>query len=100
MRTTSAAGSTIGLAPPLGASGAADTHLSAIFVPPPISNRPTFAHGLHADGRLGRFGQLTLQSDAAARRIQHLEQSLVEGPRPLVGSALSDGVSEGARTGF
>src|ERR1700676_4158581 len=99
MRTTSAGGSTIGSAP-LDAIGAAETHRAPIFVAPAIGNGPAFACGLHSGSRFGRVGQLALQPDAAPRRIQHLEQSFVEGLRPRIGGPLSDALPKIARSGL
>src|ERR1700738_1637695 len=81
VRTTSAAGSTIGSAPTLEAGGTAEAPRPAILTPPALTNRSALARGLHAANRFGGVGHLTLQSDAAAGRIQHLEEPFVEGLR-------------------
>jgi hypothetical protein len=99
MRTTGAASPTIRSAP-LAAIRAAETHLAPIFVPPAIGRGPAFARSLHSDCRLCCAGQLSLQPDAAPRRIQHLEQAFVESLGPSVASALSDELSEVARSGL
>jgi hypothetical protein len=94
VRTTGAAGSTIGSAPPLEANGTAETQRPAIFAPAAIGNGSALARGLHVYRPFGCVRHLTLQSDAAARRIQHLEQPLVQGLRARVGGALSDSLAE------
>jgi hypothetical protein len=84
----------------LEAGGTAETRRPAIFAPPAISNRSAVARGLHPGGVFGRVGHLTLQPDAAASRIQHLEQPFVEGLRSRVGDALSDSLAEIACSGL
>jgi hypothetical protein len=100
VRTAAAAGSTIGSAPSLEAGGTAETQRPAIFAPAAIGKRSALARGRHAYRRFGCVGHLTLQSDAAACRIQHLEQPFVKGLRSRVGGALSDSLAEVACGGL
>src|SRR5471030_1420166 len=72
-----ASGAAVDARPPLDAARASQVLLPAIFPPAPFGGGAAFGGGLYDDGGFRGRGHLALQPEGSARRIEHLEQPLI-----------------------